>query len=102
MKKNEKSLKFVLCYNFAKNFARKKKNHVGGNFSQVMRKISNERENLNRFLPVLLRTIFQIFNTISSGEKMGGRRGEGELNTYIAICSIHTIQALREEGAKVC
>ena len=56
----------------------RKKNHVGGNFSQVMRKISNERENLNRFLPVLLRTICQIFNTISSG-KNGGRRGEGEL-----------------------
>ena len=45
----------------------------------MMRIISNERENLNRFLPVLLRTICQIFNTISSGEKMGGRRGEGEL-----------------------
>ena len=80
----------------------RKKNHVDGNFSQVMRKISNERENLNRLLPVLLRTIFQIFNTISSGEKMGGRRGEGKLNTYITICNIHTIQALREEGAKVC
>ena len=102
MKKNEKSLKFVLCYNFAKNFARKKKNHVGGNFSQVMRKISNERENLNRFLPVLLRTICQIFNTISSGEKMGGRKGEGKLNTYITICNIHTILALRKERAKVC
>ena len=43
MKRNEKSLKFVLCYNSAKNFA-KKKNHVGGNFSQMMRKVSNERE----------------------------------------------------------
>ena len=41
--KSEKSLKFVLCYNSAKNFA-KKKNHVGGNFSQMMRKVSNERE----------------------------------------------------------
>ena len=94
MKKNAKSLKFVLCYNLLKNFA-KKKNHVGENISQMMRIISNERENLNRLLPVLLRTIFQIFNTISSGEKMGGRRGEGELNTYITICNIHTIQALR-------
>ena len=76
MKKNEKSLKFVLCYNLLK-ILLKRKNHVGGNFSQVMRIISNERENLNRFLPVLLRTICQIFNTISSGEKMGagGERG---------------------------
>ena len=87
MKRNEKSLKFVLCYNSAKNFA-KRKNHVGGNISQMMRIISNERENLNRLLPVLLRTIFQIFNTISSGEKMGAGGERGSFN-----------QALRKEGA---
>ena len=89
----------MLCYNFAKNFA-KKENHVGGNFSQVMRKISNERENLNRFLPVLLRTIFQIFNTISSGEKMGAGGERGSFNNLI-INNRSSIQALRKERAGV-
>ena len=90
----------MLCYNFAKNFA-KKKNHVGGNFSQMMRIISNEREkNLNRLLPVLLRTIFQIFNTISSGEKMGAGGERGSFNNLI-INNRSSIQALRKERAGV-
>ena len=52
--KNERGLKFVLCYNLIK-ILLKRKNHVGGNFSQMMRIISYEREkkNLNRLLPVL-------------------------------------------------
>ena len=75
--KNEKSLKFVLCYNLLK-ILLKRKNHVGGNFSQMMRIISNEREKSQSIIACSLRTIFQIFNTISSG-KNGGRRGEGEL-----------------------
>ena len=68
----------MLCYNLIK-ILLKRKNHVGGNFSQMMRIISYEREKKSQsIIACSLRTIFQIFNTISSG-KNGGRRGEGEL-----------------------
>ena len=90
----------MLCYNFCLKILLERKNHVGGNFSQMMRKISDERENLNRFLPVLLRTIFQIFNTISSGEKMGAGGERGSFNNLI-INNRSSIQALRKERAGV-
>lgn len=67
----------MLCYNLIK-ILLKRKNHVGGNFSQMMRIISYEREKISIDYCLFLRTIYQIFNTISSG-KNGGRRGEGEL-----------------------
>ena len=44
--KNERGLKFVLCYNLLK-ILLKRKNHVGGNFSQMMRIISYEREKIS-------------------------------------------------------
>ena len=77
--KNERGLKFVLCYNFAQNFAKKKK-------SRRWKFLSNDEDNFlwkrkkksQSIIACSLRTIFQIFNTISSG-KNGGRRGEGEL-----------------------
>ena len=88
-----------------KNFA-EMKNHVGGNFSQMMRIISGEREKISIRFACSCKEQFSRFSTLSLVEKMGAGGERGSYNQALRkeepVCQIVIMERVRSFTSKDC